>query len=591
MKNLKTRILSFILILVLLVSTLVIPSSAADGQPSSYSRSSNSGKRDVVATTLNGTSADDYYTGSYTYDNLSQLSSTSLQQQLKTLMTQTHKYTSTYDDCHYKADKTDCEENNGKVLLIYTSYSATMSQWNGWNREHVWPKSLGGDTTTGGGADLHHIRPSDAGVNSSRGNKKYGEAGSGASSKTGTDPAVGVLGGYYNSTYFEPLDNVKGDVARICLYVWIRWGSAWGAESVTEVFQSVDILLEWCELDPVDTWELGRNEVIQGIQGNRNVFIDYPELAWLVFGREVPSDMQTPSGEAAGGSGSTSCAHTRTEIRGKVDATCQAGGYTGDTYCLDCGRKVATGTSTSKLTKHSWGEWEYNYDDNTKIRYCIYGCGTSQKGTFTPTGDCTHTSRTTKNATAATCTAAGYSGDVYCSSCNVKLSSGTTVPATGHTWSAWQENPAEGNKTRTCQTCGEVETVTTGTPDCAHTATELRGVVAATCATAGYTGDTYCIDCGEKTATGQVISATGNHTFGEVTVTVAPTQNSDGEGTRTCSGCGTVEKVVLPATSAPTGTPWLVQVVSAYGKDEEKIVVLMSWNAIYSFVTSLMTRG
>ena len=583
MKNLKTRILSLILILVLVVSTLVIPSSAANGQPASYSRSSNSGKRDVVATTLDGTSADDYYTGSYTYDNLSQLSSTSLQQQLKTLMTQTHKYTSSYDDCHYKADKTDCEENNGKVLLIYTSYSATQQQWNGWNREHVWPKSLGGDTTTGGGADLHHIRPSDAVVNSTRGNKKYGNA-DGGKAVSGSNPASGCLGGHYG-TYFEPLDNVKGDVARICLYVWIRWGSSWGAESVTEVFQSVDILLEWCELDPVDTWELGRNEVIQGIQGNRNVFIDYPELAWLVFGREVPSDMQTPSGEAAGGSGSTSCAHTRTEIRGKVDATCQAGGYTGDTYCKDCGRKVATGTSTSN-TKHSWGEWEYNYDDNTKVRYCIYGCGASQKGTFTPTGDCTHASKTVKNAVAATCTTAGYSGDTYCSSCNVKLTTGTTIPASGHSWSAWQENSAAGNKTRSCQTCGEVETVTTGTPDCAHTATELRGIVSATCGNAGYTGDTYCIDCGEKTATGQVTSATGNHTFGEVTVTVAPTAGANGEGTHTCSGCGAVETVVIPYVPTETNA-W----GSSYSTNEEKIVAILSWNAIYSFVSALMTRG
>ena len=65
--------------------------------------------------------------------------------------------------------------------------------------------------------------------------------------------------GHYNSTYFEPLDNVKGDVARICLYVYVRWGSNWGADSITEVFQSVDVLLEWMAIDPVDTWEMGRN--------------------------------------------------------------------------------------------------------------------------------------------------------------------------------------------------------------------------------------------------------------------------------------------------------------------------------------------
>jgi len=67
------------------------------------------------------------------------------------------------------------------------------------------------------------------------------------------------------------------------------------------VFQSVDVLLEWCEMDPVDTWEMGRNEVIEDIQGNRNVFIDYPEYAWLIYGRDIPDDMTTPSGMAKDG--------------------------------------------------------------------------------------------------------------------------------------------------------------------------------------------------------------------------------------------------------------------------------------------------
>ena len=58
------------------------------------------------------------------------------------------------------------------------------------------------------------------------------------------------------------------------------------------------MLLEWCASDPVDTWEMGRNEVIAKIQGNRNVFIDYPEYAWLVFGRDLPENMTTPSGMA-----------------------------------------------------------------------------------------------------------------------------------------------------------------------------------------------------------------------------------------------------------------------------------------------------
>ena len=355
MNKTMKRITAFLLLVVLVISTS-LPTFAA-GEPTTYSKDSNSGQRDVVCTTLNGTSAANYYKN-YNYDDLSKQSANQLFNSLQTLMRSTHKNTSSYNDCHYKANKTDCENEDGSVSLIYTGYSATMSQWNGWNREHVWPQSLGGGNTSGGGADLHHIRPSDAGVNSSRGNKKYGESGSNATEKYGSNPAVGVLGGTYNSTYFEPLDNVKGDVARICLYVYVRWNSNWGASDITDVFQSVDVLLKWCQEDPVDTWEMGRNEVVGAIQGNRNVFIDYPEYAWLIFGEEVPTNMTTPSGKAASGSaggGTTGCSHSSTEIRNAVSANCGKTGYTGDTYCKSCGAKVKTGTTISATGNHSWG--------------------------------------------------------------------------------------------------------------------------------------------------------------------------------------------------------------------------------------------
>ena len=395
MKNMVASLLAIVIIL-----TTFIPVYAV-GQPSSYSSSSNSGQRDVICTTLNGTGASDYYTGSYSVDKLMSQSSTQLKTSLHNLMTETHDYISSYDDCHYKANQTDCENNNGKVLLIYTSYSATMNQWNGWNREHVWPKSLGGDTTKGGGADLHHIRPSDAVVNSTRGNKKYGNV-SGGSNVYGSNPASGELGGCSSGAYFEPLDNVKGDVARIVLYVYVRWGSAWGADNVTKVFQSVDVLLEWCALDPVDTWEMGRNEVIEGIQGNRNVFIDYPEFAWLLFGKQVPANMTTPSGNASSGNTGNpgtdnpgtdnpgtdtpgtdnpgtdtpttpSCTHKNTEIRGFAAATCQQNGYSGDTYCKDCNTLISKGQQIPSDGKHSFGDWQMSSDGSYYSECTICG--------------------------------------------------------------------------------------------------------------------------------------------------------------------------------------------------------------------------
>lgn len=420
---------------------------AASGtQPTKYSKQYNSGQRNVVATTLDGTSADDYYSGSYEYDTLSTKSSTEIKNSLSTLMKSTHSYQSSYNDCHYKADRTDCQNEDGSVSLIYTNYSATMGQWNGWNREHVWPQSLGGGNTSGGGADLHHVRPSDASVNSSRGNKKYGNT-NGGTAKYGANPATGYIGGYYNNTYFEPVDSVKGDVARIVLYVWVRWGTSWGADSVTEVFQSVEVLLEWCELDPVDTWELGRNEVVQDIQGNRNVFIDYPEYAWLIFDKKVPEDMVTPSGEASEGSCSHSWSVTYT------DATCTTNGTKVST-CTICDT-VKTETTTSAFG-HSFVE---------------------------------------NVTTPATCTTSGTKTSI-CSKCNTTKTE--TIKATGHSYGDWviDKNATEtetGEKHRVCGTCNNTETV--AIPELGHEHSYTSVVTAPTCTEKGFT--TYTCSCGE----------------------------------------------------------------------------------------------
>ena len=618
MKNFKRSLLSMLLVLVLVLSSVVVPSYAAATEPKVYSSEYNSGQRGVVATTLSGTSASSYYTGSYAYDVLSTKSSSEIKSSLKTLMTNTHSYTSSYNDCHYKANRTDCENETGaqdKLLLLYTSYTATQSQWNGWNREHVWPQSLGGGNTSGGGADLHHIRPSDAVVNSTRGNKKYGNT-NGGTAKYGSNPATGYLGGYYNSTYFEPVDAVKGDVARICLYVLVRWGSSWGADSITEVFQSVDVLLEWCILDPVDTWELGRNEVVQDIQGNRNVFIDYPEYAWLIFDREVPANLVTPSGEA--GEGNTSggnqsgtvtpdptpdpvCTHKSTEVRGKVTATCTTEGYTGDTYCKDCGEKLASGT-TQNAKGHLWNSWVTDEEAGIKTRTCFNGCGAVETVNLgAPT--CKHNNTTVKDAKAATCLEKGYSGDVYCSDCNVKVSSGIDIPAKGHTWSEWVENTDEGVRVRGCTECSATETQQIEIPVCTHQNTEIRGAQSATCGLQGYTGDTYCKECGEKTASGEGVAATGEHTWSDPVVKVEPTETEDGEAVCTCTVCGNTKSVVISHTPAPEQPPvdnpttpdtptvdaeptW----GEAYKTEEETVVAILSLNAICSIVASLLTR-
>jgi endonuclease I len=118
------------------------------------------------------------------------------------------------------------------------------------------------------------IRPESESNNSSRSNTAYG-----------------ISSGYYfpnlNSKY-----DLRGDCARIVLYTYVRWGET---NKLLNAIESVDVLLKWNQADPVDTWELARNDSVQSITGTRNVFVDYPELAFILFGREVPAGLVTPS--------------------------------------------------------------------------------------------------------------------------------------------------------------------------------------------------------------------------------------------------------------------------------------------------------
>ena len=573
------RVLALLLAIILIISSatpIFAVSKDSSGQPIKYSTEYNSGQRDVVCTTLNGTSAASYYTGSYSYSNLMSLSSDTLKTTLRTLMSSTHSNVTSYADCKNYSDNTDCENEDGRVSLLYTAYSATMNDWisgsTGWNREHVWPQSLGGFGTSRAGSDLHHIRPDDNKTNGTRGNNKFGEVSNG-SAVTGSSTVGSLTGGYVGGGYMEPHDNVKGDVARICLYVMVRWGGEYTqCSNITTVFQSVDVLLAWCALDPVDTWEMGRNEVVQKIQGNRNVFIDYPELAWKLYDRQVPANMTTPSqgGSSSGGnSGSTSCSHSNTTIKNASSATCGTAGYSGDTYCNDCKTTIRYGATIVATGNHSYGNWIES--GNTQTRTC-QSCGKTES----QAAPCKHTVTALKNATSATCGKDGYSGDTYCVICGETIKTGSTITKTGlHSYNQWTVNVEANTKTRSCYICGFVETVDANLENCTHSFTMVRNKVAATCGDDGYTGDTCCATCYEVVIKGKVIEATGKHVFSEQIIIVAPTYIASGSGKQVCEGCGMEKGSVIPPL-ATEATITAKQLISCLDSDTQKILLLLT---------------
>ena len=277
-----------------------------------------------------------YYTGTNTYAQLKALPGAAdttnslyaavgndLYDALYTLMSSTQTGSVSYTNHMTWYAYTDCEngDTSGNMKLLWAGGYRT---WDGSfvNREHVWCKSRATYVEDDGGADLHHLRPASAWINQQpHNNKPYGTA-QGLSGATQVFDEVGNFGGWCTGSVFEPADNVKGDCARILLYVYTRWKqpNLYTAQQTSSVaynnfilgpvegncdgsacIESLNTLLQWCAEDPVDTWEMGRNDAAQSFQGNRNVFIDYPELAWYMFGLTPPADMLTPSGDAVTG--------------------------------------------------------------------------------------------------------------------------------------------------------------------------------------------------------------------------------------------------------------------------------------------------
>ena len=231
--------------------------------------------------------------------NLNQ-TGTSLKDELSSKITTTQTTILSYTPSVWNAlQQSDLDPTDtSKVLLIYgyddndgefkTDRSRGVNNNGGgvglWNREHVYPRSLGNPNlgSTGPGSDAHSLRPSDGQMNSSRSNRKFA-SGNGNS-------VITPQGNFY------PGDEWKGDVARMMMYMYLRYGSrclpsnvAVG-NTVAGDANMIDILLQWNADDPVNGFEDNRNEVIAGIQGNRNPFVDNPAFATQIWGGPQAED-------------------------------------------------------------------------------------------------------------------------------------------------------------------------------------------------------------------------------------------------------------------------------------------------------------
>ncbi len=240
-----------------------------------------------------------------TYYNQIDFSQTgnALKSQLSTLITTTHTYQLIYTPEVWNALKqTDLDPANSQnVLLIYgyndtdgiTSNDRTRSKdlschtsscAGFWVREHTFAQSLGTPPLgqENAGSDAHHLRAIDSQMNGSRSNRPF---------ISGSGNAGIVSGSWY------PGDEWKGDVARMMMYMYLRYetqcdptdvGS--GSTSYSPHGDMPNIFLEWNQQDPVSQYEINRNNILQAIQGNRNPFIDNPYLATIIWNGPTATD-------------------------------------------------------------------------------------------------------------------------------------------------------------------------------------------------------------------------------------------------------------------------------------------------------------
>ncbi|WP_343659345.1 endonuclease [Chryseobacterium sp.] len=257
------------------------------------------------------------------YNSANGLSGAALKTALSSIITNGHQdkgYNGLWTA--YKTTDIDKDyENDGSILDIYsekpsgtdpykytpgTDQCGTYStEGNCYNREHVIPQSLFNQASPMV-ADIHFIRATDGKVNGMRSNYPYGKVGSASftsmnGSKLGTSASSG-----YSGTVFEPIDEFKGDVARMIFYFVTRYQSKLSGFSSGDMLGSsafpglqtweLNVLLAWHNQDPVSQAEIKRNNASYTYQGNRNPFIDNPNYVNLIWGSQQPSgDTQAPT--------------------------------------------------------------------------------------------------------------------------------------------------------------------------------------------------------------------------------------------------------------------------------------------------------
>lgn len=195
---------------------------------------------------------------------------------------------------------------DGKIWDIYSAYNFYLSDYCSgidivegecYNREHVLPKSWwGGSTSEPMYTDLHHVYSVDAMANDKRSAWIYDEVKT-ASWSNNLGSQLGTSTNWNGETAFEPVDEYKGDVARVYFYMltcymdkdFTQGGKGYRYFTYNNGVcdfksQSLALMLKWHRQDPVSEKEVDRNAKVSDLQGNENPFVVDPNLVEYIWG-------------------------------------------------------------------------------------------------------------------------------------------------------------------------------------------------------------------------------------------------------------------------------------------------------------------
>lgn len=211
-------------------------------------------------------------------------------------------------------------ENDGTILDMYSenpsgtdpyTYTTGTTQRCGnysvegdcYNREHIIPQSVFNEQSPMV-SDAHFITPTDGKVNGIRSNYPHGNVSSATyTSQNGSKLGLSAVSGY-SGTVFEPINDFKGDIARMYFYFATRYENTISGYSYAmfngtsnQVFTTafLNMLLAWHAQDPVSAREIARNNAVYARQNNRNPFIDHPEYVNQIWGGTPSGDTQAPT--------------------------------------------------------------------------------------------------------------------------------------------------------------------------------------------------------------------------------------------------------------------------------------------------------